>query len=79
MTPGTGLVYQTHYDSEGRIEIYESPQGDLLYEYDARTGAKIATTSYPAAKTPETLRRRRQSPIWPPPRGRFILTMISVD
>ena len=49
-------TWTTHYDNEGRVSILESPQGDLLYEYDSRTGAKIDTTSYPAAVTPEQIR-----------------------
>ncbi len=56
VTPGSNEVYKTWYDDEGRIEIYESPQGDLLYEYDSVTGLKTAMTSYPAAKTPEQIR-----------------------
>ena len=47
VTPGTD-VYKTWYDEEGRVEVLESPQGDLLYEYSPITGNKIATMSYPA-------------------------------
>jgi RHS repeat-associated protein len=49
-------TWTTHYDNEGRVSILESPQGDLLYQYDSRTGNKTAATSYPAAMSPEQIR-----------------------